>query len=277
MEYAVLKVSCPDQWKDIMVAELADAGFDTMEETDNGLDAYVEEGEKEKIDVESVMERYSQVEGLTYEWGIVENQNWNEEWEKNYDPVVIAEQCLVRADFHQIKEEYKYEVVINPRMSFGTGHHPTTWLMVAALLKLDLTGKTVLDAGCGTGVLSIISEQKGAIAIDAYDISDWCVENTQENSNLNNCTKINVFQGTISDVPLQDDYDVIIANINKNVLTEEMDAYVRKMKKGSLLLLSGFFKDDGQDIINSAQKSGLKVLQNAERDNWACISFCLEG
>ena len=273
MDYAVLKVNCSESLKEIFSAELGEAGFDMLMETDEGVEGYIDAALKHTIDISGIEERYSNTEGWDYSWGNIQNQNWNEEWEKNYDPIIVDGTCLIRAEFHQVEGEYKYVLNITPKMSFGTGHHATTYLMVSSMLKEDFSDCQVMDAGSGTGILAILAEKLGARSIDAYDVSKLCTENTLENVKANNCSKIRVLEGTIDELPLEGDYDFILANINKNVLLEEMASYMTKLKNNGRLILSGFFEQDVIDLVSRGESVGLKASEKTFKDNWATISF----
>lgn len=270
MDYRVFTVTCTEEFKDIFIAELAEIGFDTMQETETGIEAFSENNQVEESATTKLLKRYAHT-GVVGEWNLVANTNWNEEWEKNYEPVIVEDKCLIRANFHQVEGKFDLEIVINPRMSFGTGHHATTYLMVQAALNHNFTDKEVLDAGCGTGILAIVAEKKGASHIDAYDVSQLCVDNTIDNVAQNGCDKINVFTGTVTEVPLKDTYDIIFANINKNVLLDELPEYKKLMKSGTYLLLSGFFEADGEDILAKALSIQMKLVSKYVKNGWACL------
>jgi ribosomal protein L11 methyltransferase len=201
----------------------------------------------------------------------IEQVNWNVEWEKNFHPIIVNEQCGVRAPFHP-KPDVTYDIVIEPKMSFGTGHHATTHMMIEFLLEQDLQGKKVLDMGCGTGVLAIVAEKRGASQLDAIDIDNWCYQNTQENVERNECSKIEAFEGGAE--LLQDrHYDVIIANINRNILLEDMPSYNRSLNAGGELYLSGFYSGDIPVIKAECEKHGLEYEDFKEREEWVALKF----
>lgn len=270
LSYKVFSLQCPEAYREIFIAELAELGFDMMEETETGIKAFSESDDINTSMTEELLNRYEEI-GVTGIWSEVENTNWNEEWEKNYDPVVVEQKCLIRADFHDISGSYPYELIINPRMSFGTGHHATTYLMVQAAMEIDFNQKKVLDAGCGTGVLAILAEKLGAEDIDAYDVSQLCVDNTADNIQANHCQHIQLKTGTIAELDLKDSYDIIFANINKNILLEEIPHFVERMDNGGVLLLSGFFEKDAIDLEIVVQKCGLQNFRILTRDGWACL------
>ena len=275
MDYSAFKIYCPEEWKDIMIAELDIAGFDMMLETENGVEAYIEAEKRNSVLVDSIVKKYGSIKGFHYSWENIQEENWNAEWEKNYEPVVIEGKCIVRADFHQIDGDFEYELNITPRMSFGTGHHATTYLMLSEMMDIDFNGKRVIDAGCGTGVLSILAEKKGAGEILAYDIGEWCVENTLDNIAKNNCKNIQVELGTIDTVARSGTYDVLLANINKNVLLADIPQYAESLKKGGILLLSGFFVTDISDLENQANQNNLTVEHKDQKDGWAVLRLKL--
>ena len=270
MEYRVFKLSCPEDYREIFIAELSAIGFEMLQELEDGVEAYSESTEIENSDIESILDRYSAL-GVSGHWTTVENANWNEEWEKNYDPVLVDGRCFIHADFHKTEEHYEFDLLINPRMSFGTGHHATTFLMTRASFDLDFKGKTVLDAGCGTGVLAILAEKMGAEKIMAYDISRLCSENTIENCEANKCSRIEVQTGTVEEVNHFDNYDIIYANINKNILLEEIQHFEPLLAEGGKLLISGFFAYDAGDLLEEAKRCGLQEVKTYEKDGWNSV------
>ena len=267
-----LIIRCPDDFRDILVAELSEIGYDTMMETEDGLEAYILEENFNVEDVDAIIHRYSQA-GISYSTGKVVARNWNEEWEKNYDPIEVEGKCRVRAVFHDPDPSYPMEIIINPRMSFGTGHHSTTYLMMKHQLHLDHQKKRVLDAGCGTAILAVLAEKLGASEVIAYDNNSWTTENAPENLGLNNCTHTTVMEGTIETIPIEGKFDIILANINKNVLLEEMDKYVSYLSGGGVLMLSGFYEHDEQDLIDHATGLGLKLEKKDNRNHWSSLLF----
>lgn len=256
---------------DILLAELEDTAFESFEETENGLSAYVQES----LLTDDILAEVSILDNpeftISYEVEKIETVNWNEEWEKNFSPIEVRENCYIRAPFHETKNA-KYEIVIEPKMSFGTGHHQTTHMMLEHLLDSDLANKKTLDMGCGTAVLAILAEMKGAKQIDAIDIDNWCYLNSLENVERNNCNQISVYEG---DVSLLEDkkYDVIIANINRNILLNDMQAYAACLDKGGLLFLSGFYQEDIPVIDESCVSNGLKLEKQLEKDNWVALKY----
>jgi len=232
-----------DPATEILIAELGYAGFESFVENEEGVIAYIQkENFKEDI-LEDIYILKSDEFKIEYKKEEIEQINWNSEWEKNFNPILIDKTVNIRAPFHDKLPNIKYDIVIEPKMSFGTGHHQTTHMMVKHLLNLNLKNKKVLDMGCGTGVLAILAEMRGAKPIDAIDIDNWCYLNSVENAERNNCKNISVFQGEAS-LLLNKKYDVIIANINRNILLNDMKTYTNSLNKNGTLLLSGFYQED---------------------------------
>ncbi|APY11820.1 ribosomal protein L11 methyltransferase [Seonamhaeicola sp. S2-3] len=256
---------------EILIAELGYAGFESFVETETGVTAYIQKEEWHENILDHIQILNSNEFEITYTYSEIEQTNWNAEWEKNFNPIVVDDICAVRAPFHE-KFNTEYDIVIEPKMSFGTGHHETTHMMMQHILKSDVKGKTVLDMGCGTGVLAILAELKGAKSIDAIDIDNWCYLNSLENVERNNCKQISVFEGDASLIKGKT-YDVIIANINRNILLKDMHAYTTSLNKGGTLLLSGFYNDDIPVIDAEVSKYNLKIDQVIERNNWVAVKY----
>lgn len=271
MHYTRLQVGCNPEYTEILMAEVAEAGFDTFMETENGFEAFVEEEKYDASVLTSIRERYSTQTPLTFSLDRIEKQNWNEEWEKSYEPINVEDRCLIRAEFHKPVKQFPYEIVITPKMSFGTGHHQTTYLMVKNQMAIDHHNKRVMDAGCGTAILSIMACKLGARMVEAFDIDEWSVINGNENKTINGCEHIHLQQGKITEVTLQGKFDIILANINKNVLLDEIRIYSTYLDQGGLLLLSGFYTHDIPDLLKEASQHALKEVRRDERENWACL------
>ena len=269
--YSRLIVTCTPEFSEILMAEVGEAGFDTFMETETGFEAYLEGDGFDKQLLEEIKEKYASVTPLVFQYDEIEKQNWNEEWEKNVEPIIVDEKCLVRAAFHKIEKTYPYEIIITPKMSFGTGHHQTTHLMLSAQMKMDHRGKRVMDAGCGTAILSVMASKLGAVKVEAFDIDEWSVENGNENAVNNNCSNIHIQLGKINEVNLSGTFDIILANINKNILLAEMQQYASYLKPGGQLLLSGFYVKDVPDQKAEAAKYNLKEVAHQERETWACL------
>lgn len=256
---------------EILIAELGYAGFESFVETENGVTAYIQKEEWNSDILDDVQILKSDEFKISYIFNEIEQTNWNEEWEKNFPPIVVDDVCTVRAPFHDVPKT-KYDIIIEPKMSFGTGHHETTHMMIQHILNNDFLNKSVLDMGCGTGVLAILAEMKGAAKIDAIDIDNWCYLNSLENVQRNNCKHISVYEGDAS-LLKEKAYDVIIANINRNILLADMSKYVTCLKKEGLLFLSGFYKDDISIINKECSKYGLKLQESLEKNNWVSLKF----
>lgn len=271
--YTTVQITCPPDLVDLLIAELAERNYDGFLETDQGFETYRPADDFDEIELQQVLDRYRPRAEISYTTQTVAEQNWNAEWEKNFEPIVVADQCRVRASFHATEPAYAYDIVINPKMAFGTGHHATTYLMLREQLSIDHHGKRVMDAGCGTGILSIMAHRRGSAHVLAFDTDSWAVENSQENFELNGADTIQFFQGTVSDVADPDLFDIILANINRNVLLDEMAQYVRHLAPGGLLLLSGFYEEDLPLLRKATTAQGLTEVQADSRERWAVLSF----
>jgi len=256
---------------EILVAELGYLGFESFVEEEDGITAYIPAEEYEDDLLAGVHILQSEDFEITYSKGEIEQVNWNEEWEKNFSPIMVDDICSVRAPFHP-EPDVEYDIVIEPKMSFGTGHHGTTHMMIQHILKNDWNDKAVLDMGCGTGVLAILASLKGAKFVDAIDIDNWCYQNTLENVGRNDCDNINVEEGGAE--LLQDrKYDMILANINRNILLRDLPIYVDCLNKGGDLFLSGFYEEDIPVIKEACIKLGLTYIEYFERSNWVALKF----
>lgn len=271
MDYIEVKIACSEDFREILQAELAEAGFSSFGDTPKGFEAYAEPADFDKPAFDDVISRYHKAASIKYELGKVPRRNWNKEWESNYEPILVNDRCAVRATFHPPMPQYEHEIVITPKMSFGTGHHQTTRLMLRHQLEVDHVGKKVLDVGCGTGILAIMASKLGATEVKACDIDEWAVENSHENFELNNCRNIEVRPGTLKEAAFEGSYDIILANINKNVLLEEMSYYMQFLKEDGFLLLSGFYEADVEDLLAEAQKYQLRQLTLSAEKNWASL------
>ncbi|PZX58171.1 50S ribosomal protein L11 methyltransferase [Algoriphagus chordae] len=270
MDYLEFKIKCLDEFREILIAEFSMIGFDSFLETEEGIDAYTLESDFDRPAFNAVIDQYIVPAEISLVEGVMPKVNWNEEWEKNYDPIAVDDLVYVRASFHPSKPEFKYEIVINPKMSFGTGHHATTFQMLRHQGKIDHQDKRVLDVGSGTGILAIMAQLLGAKQIEAFDIDDWCVDNGNENFDLNGL-KTRMELGTIREVNPQGEFDIVLANINKNVLLDEMDIYVDLLKVNGYLLLSGFYTEDIEDLTNCTMPLGLELISKESKDNWAAL------
>lgn len=253
-------------------AYLADCGFESFLVEDSVLKAYIPEKDFNKPEFKASPIWNLEDFEITYAVSKIVHRNWNAEWEAGFKPIVVDASCGVRAPFHAALN-LPYEIVISPNMSFGTGHHETTQLMLQGLLDTAVEGKSVLDMGCGTGVLGILAALKGARTVTAVDIDPVCVENTAENARLNNCSNITVVQGNATVLESLPEYDVIVANINKNTLLADLPQYSLKLKRIGLLYLSGFYKDDLQEINQTCRDLGLSFEKKWAKNNWVASKY----
>ena len=263
-------VSPKEPATEMLIAQLGYVGFESFVEQDHGVTAYIQKQEWNSKILDDVFLLHSNEFNITFEHNEIAQTNWNEEWEKNFNPIQVDDLVSIRAPFHT-NPSLQFDIVIEPKMSFGTGHHETTHMMVQHLLALDLDTKKVLDMGCGTGILAIFAEMKGAKPIDAIDIDSWCYENSLENIQRNNCNHITVYEGDAS--VLKEKYDVIIANINRNILLSDMKTYTDCLNENGVLLLSGFYKEDIVIIEDEVTKHGLTFETMIQRNNWVALKY----
>ncbi|MEY2691954.1 MAG: hypothetical protein RIT03_344 [Bacteroidota bacterium] len=256
---------------EILVAELGELPFESFVESEFGLTAYIQKELWTASILDDLFVLQSPEFNISYTIEEIEQVNWNEEWEKNFEPIEVDGICHVRAPFHP-KTGAKYDIVIEPKMSFGTGHHETTHMMIQHLLRLDVQGKKTLDMGCGTAILAILAEMKGAQPIDAIDIDNWCYLNSIENAARNNCKHITVYEGDAS-LLVDQRYELIIANINRNILLADMHAYANCLVSGGILLLSGFYAEDILFLEASCTENGLQFVSQLQRNNWVSLEF----
>ena len=256
---------------EILIAELGNVGFESFVENENGLTAYIQKENGNDALLEGIFILNSDEFSIDYTQHEVAQTNWNAAWEKNFEAIEVDGTVSIRAPFHE-NPNLKYDIVIEPKMSFGTGHHETTHMMVQHLLQLELENKKVLDMGCGTGILAIFAEMRGAKPTDAIDIDNWCYLNSIENVARNNCEHISVFEGD-STLLTDKKYDVIIANINRNILLMDMEIYTNCLNEKGVLLLSGFYKEDIPMIDAEVSKYQLKLETNLERNNWVALKY----
>jgi ribosomal protein L11 methyltransferase len=273
MHYIEVSVRCDSGFSEILIAELGELGFDTFQEQPSGFLAYVEEDRMDYEGLKDLMERYASLTPLHYSMQKVARENWNRQWEENYPPIVIDDEVLIKTPFHQIDENYPVVLTVVPKMSFGTGHHATTSQMIRFLSRFRPEGLRVLDAGTGTGILAIMAEKTGARQVTGFDNDPWCIENSEENFTLNGCTRCRVVQASsVKELP-GGEWDLILANINKNVILSETAAYAAALQPGGQLWVSGFYTEDVPDIEKSAGSKGFRKLESSVRDTWACLIF----
>jgi len=263
-------------WKDIFTSLLADLGCESFAdgETEDILLAYISEDNYNEEDIKALFERYHPQANIQYTIQEIEQQNWNAVWESNYEPVMIANQCFIRAPFHPSNPDAEYEIVIEPKMSFGTAHHETTSLMIEFLLEEDLQNKSVLDMGAGTGILAILSYLRGATPVTAIDNDEWAYLNNIENNTRNNAEAIQVKLGDASLLIEDEKYDVIIANINRNILLRDLADYVKVLNKNGVIFLSGFYVGEDFEMISlKCEELGLEFVAGKEKNRWCAAKF----
>uniref|UniRef100_UPI004048C3E1 50S ribosomal protein L11 methyltransferase n=1 Tax=Polaribacter sp. TaxID=1920175 RepID=UPI004048C3E1 len=256
---------------EILIAELGFVGFESFVENEQGFTAYIQKGDWHADILKDIPLLEASEFDISFTIEEVAQTNWNAEWEKNFEPIQVDDLVSIRAPFHE-NPHLQYDIVIEPKMSFGTGHHETTHMMVQHLLELDLSGKKTLDMGSGTGILAIFAEMKGAQPIDAIDIDPWCYENSIENVARNNCKHISLYEGDAS-LLAGKHYEVIIANINRNILLNDMEVYANCLDAKGILLLSGFYKEDIPMIDKEVQKYGLQLEKTINRNNWVALRY----
>lgn len=258
--------------RDIITAQLADLGYESFMEADDGLLAYIKAQPSHCAsgDMEQVI--IPQGVSVTHSTLTIQDQNWNALWESNFSPITVDDRCMVRASFHEPLPGMQHDIVIDPKMAFGTGHHQTTHQMISALLNTQVAGKTMLDMGCGTGVLAILAEKLGASSVVAIDNDEWAYSNTLENIERNSCTRVKALLGDASAIT-GGGFDIILANINLNILLADMQEYIKHLNPNGLLLTSGILSTDTQQLIAHAQSIGLKHIYTTTRDSWAMVAF----
>jgi ribosomal protein L11 methyltransferase len=271
MDYLKFEFQTNPENNEMLIALLGELPFESFEENENGLDAYVQV----KNETPEIEERILELKNLfefSHQKTLIKYQNWNAVWESNFDTIVVRDFCGIRADFHEPLTEVKHEIVINPKMAFGTGHHETTWMMMSIMENLDFKGKTVFDYGCGTGILAILASQLGAKKIDAVDIELPSYENTLENARINNIENIKSIHGTLEKVDDQM-YDIILANINRHVILDSFSTLNKMLAPNGILLISGILKEDEEHVKNAAEASNFKIEKTEYRNNWICIKL----
>ena len=256
---------------DILVAELSNLGFESFTNLDGRLQAYIQATSYQSELLQPILKQFEENAcTVSFEEELIPSQNWNEAWESSFTPILVNEVCAVRAPFHDRPANAQFDIVIEPKMSFGTGHHATTYLMLSQLLSMRLQDKSVLDMGCGTAVLAILSERKMATRIVAIDNDPLSFENSIENCKLNDCKHVEVLLGDANLLGV-DEFDLIIANINRNILIQDMPAYYKSLKDKGDLLMSGFFDVDVPLLIEHSEKIGFRLIQKLEKNTWAML------
>lgn len=255
--------------KEIFTAELADLGFESFVEEDSILKAYIRENNYEKAEVEIFLAKQVEVD---YNITTIEQQNWNAEWENNYHPIIYLDKCIVKASFHQVEKKYPIEIIIDPKMSFGTGHHETTSLMIEKMFAMDFNEKVVLDMGTGTGILAILASKLGAKEIVAIDNDEWSYENSIENCEKNNAHKVKVILGEATKIP-NISFDIILANINRNILLLDLKYYAEHIADKGIVVLSGIYEKDKEKLDDEANQYNLQFVDIQEKNNWVAIKY----
>ncbi|RKR12391.1 [LSU ribosomal protein L11P]-lysine N-methyltransferase [Maribacter vaceletii] len=256
---------------DILIAELGEIGFESFVENENGVLAYIQKTDWQESIVDGIAILENENFKIEYKVKEIEQENWNATWEENFKPIQVGDACVVRAPFHDAPK-VDYDIVIEPKMSFGTGHHETTFMMLKHILENDFTGKSVLDMGSGTGVLAILAAMKGAAPVEAIDIDNWCYLNAKENVERNGFPNIKVLEGDAS-LLRGKKFDVIIANINRNILVADIPIYAKCLNAGASLFLSGFYLEDLDMITSKCGEYSLKFEKNLEKNNWVAAKY----
>ena len=266
-------ITTEDYQQDLLINALGEIGFDTFEELDFGFKAYIPVPDFNQEKLDETLLSYHDLFTFSYEITLIPQKNWNEVWESNFEPIEIGKQIFVRATFHQPKPEFPYEIVIDPKMAFGTGHHQTTSMMLELILENDFTNKKVLDMGCGTGILAIMASKLGATAITAIDYDPVCYASTIENAQLNSVENITALCGSKEVIP-DEIFDIILANINRNILIDQMERYSEVLKTDGEIYFSGFYETPDLDIITEeARKYGLKYISHKKNKDWIAAKF----
>ncbi|MCU0431585.1 MAG: 50S ribosomal protein L11 methyltransferase [Cytophagaceae bacterium] len=271
--YLEIEIKADELQQELLIATLEQLEFDSYWQEESSLKAYVA---KEVFNEDTFFNSLTAlgIEKASVQINTMEQKNWNEEWEKNFDPVIVDTRAVIKAPFHSLPNAYPLEVIIQPKMSFGTGHHETTRMMVEYLLEMDLQQKTLMDAGTGTGVLAIVAAKLGASLVDAFDIEDWSFENFKENTILNRVNNLEISLGTIREANLRlEYYDVLAANIQRNVLLSEMADYARYLTTGAVLLISGFYSEDVPMLLEAASAQGLEPAEQKSLNNWVALKL----
>ena len=275
MDYIELDITISPYapWNEILISELAEIGFESFTENDGKLQAYIPHSSFNEIALNSTnIGKPQDGVSISYNTNLIKSQNWNSVWEADFEPVIIEDKAIIKAPFHTTENVYEYEFIIQPQMSFGTGHHQTTYLISKLLLDKPLQNKSVLDVGTGTGILAIIAKKLGATQVIGTEIDAQSLENAKENSERNNLSSITFYLGDI-DCVKEYDFDYIIANINKNVLKTHMETYAKLSKKGTQLILSGFYETDTEELINFAKKHNFMHHSTHSKESWAVLEF----
>ncbi|MEJ7780216.1 MAG: 50S ribosomal protein L11 methyltransferase [Daejeonella sp.] len=262
-----------DFHKDLLINAMSEIGFDTFEELESGFKAYIPFDKFDQKELDALLKDFQETFQFSYTSNDIPHQNWNEVWESNFEPLLINERCYVRATFHEPHPEYEFEIVVDPKMAFGTGHHQTTALMMELMMDENFIGKKVLDMGCGTGILAILASQLGADSVVAIDYDQICFESTVENSQLNSVRNIRALLGSKKVIP-DEQYDIILANINRNVLLDQIERYSQVLSPGGVVLFSGFYENTDLEIVGQKSEiEGLSYITHKSQNNWVAAKF----
>lgn len=259
-------------WQEILTSELAIEGFESFTENNDALQAYIPASEFKPKTVEDIIEKFKDNVAISFDKKLIPTQNWNAQWESDFKPVTVENRLVIKAPFHKIEEEFDIEIEIQPQMSFGTGHHNTTWLLSKVLLDKNITGQTVLDVGTGTGILAVLAKKLGSKSVLATEIDEGSYKNALENLKRNSCDNIPVILGDIDKVG-SEKFGVIIANINKNVLKNHISNYSKLAETNATLLMSGFFTTDAEELISFTQRKNFKHIQTYAKEEWCVLEF----
>lgn len=271
--YTVITFDCNEKASDILIAALSQIGFNSFMLSDYGFQTSIESEYFRQEVINDLLGKFSLKEKVRFTVEKITEQNWNRQWERSYHPIIIDNKCRIRASFHKPEDTHMLDLVIEPKMSFGTGHHDTTYLMIQNQLQIDHRNKKVLDAGCGTGVLSILAEKLGADHVTGFDIDPWAYENSIENLEANDCHKISIIKGTVHDVPKSGRFELILANINLNVILNDFNEYHNLLHPGGMIVLSGFLNENFAEIQRIANEKGYELEKKAARNNWLSLIY----
>ncbi|QNL21380.1 50S ribosomal protein L11 methyltransferase [Hyphobacterium sp. CCMP332] len=274
-EFYSLRIKSDNPLPEYLSILLDNYGFEgIIEHSDNEIEAFIRSEHFKKDIISDFLKEFTNDEGIQVNISKVEEKNWNETWESSFEAIEIDNKLRIRAPFHPTSDKFDIEIIIEPKMSFGTGHHATTYQMAQLMLQKHIEDQYVLDAGCGTGLLSILAEKLGAKKVSGFDVEEWAFNNSLENLKLNNCTKTNVFKGDAQKLPYdQKDYDLILANITKNILKEDIPVYLNCLRPGGTLMISGFFEEDIPEMQYFSKNLGLEVIKTKTKNNWAALEL----
>ena len=268
---------CSETETDVLAALLCEIDYESFVPDESGLVAYVKKELFDELKIKTILTEFPFDNDISYKYEIVEGQDWNSEWEKNYfKPIIVKDQCVIHSSFHKDIPSLPYDIVIDPKMAFGTGHHATTSLIIEQLLEMDLVDKSVVDMGTGTGILAILASMRGASQITAIEIDPMAHANAIDNLKINNAESINLILGDASSLDKVKNIDVFIANINRNIITQDISAYASTLHSGSVMLLSGFYESDIPVIMEYARPLGLTYHSHTVKNNWSCLYLVKE-